>query len=107
LRRARSTPTAWGEARELAAEGLEVAEERAGRFFGWYFRYLQALLAAVQGRFDTSRALAGQVIGWAGPRGVGLAQVWAHHALELADLGAGDFEGGPAEIGLRDQDETT
>ena len=83
----------WGEAQELAAQGLKVAEERAGRFFGWYFRYVQALLAAVQGRFDTSRALANQVIGWAGPRGVGLAQVWAHYALELADLGAGDFEG--------------
>jgi len=83
----------WGEAQELAAEGLKVAEERVGRFFGWYFRYVQALLAAVQGRFDTSRALANQVIGWAGPRGVGLAQVWAHYALELADLGAGDFEG--------------
>ena len=83
----------WGESQELAAEGLKVAEERAGRFFGWYFRYVQALLAAVQGRFDTSRALANQVIGWAGPRGVGLAQVWAHYALELADLGAGDFEG--------------
>jgi len=83
----------WAEAAELAAEGLKVAEDRAGRFFGWYFRYIQALLAAVQGRFDTSRALASQVIGWAGPRGVGLAQVWAHYALELADLGAGDFEG--------------
>ncbi len=83
----------WAEAQELAAEGLKVAEERTGRFFGWYFRYVQALLAAVQGRFDTSRALAHQVIGWAGPRGVGLAQVWAHYALELADLGAGDYEG--------------
>jgi DNA-binding CsgD family transcriptional regulator len=60
----------WGEAAELAAEGLRISEERGGRFFGWYFRYLQALLAAVQGRFDTSRALAGQIIGWAGPRGV-------------------------------------
>jgi DNA-binding CsgD family transcriptional regulator len=77
----------------LAMMQLKVAEDRAGRFFGWYFRYVQALLAAVQGRFDTSRALANQVIGWAGPRGVGLAQVWAHYALELADLGAGDFEG--------------
>jgi DNA-binding CsgD family transcriptional regulator len=83
----------WGQAQELAVEGLEVAEERAGRFFGWYFRYVQALLAAVQGRFGTARALANQVIGWAGPRGVGLAQVWARYALELADLGAGDFEG--------------
>ncbi len=77
---------------ELAAEGLKVAEERGGRFFGWYFRYLQALLAAVQGRFDTSRALASQVIGWAGPRGVRTAQVWTLHALVLADLGQGDYE---------------
>jgi DNA-binding CsgD family transcriptional regulator len=83
----------WAEAQELAAEGLKIAEERAGRFFGWYFRYVQALLAAVQGRFDTSRALANQIIGWAGPRGVHLAEVWAHYALVQADLGASDFEG--------------
>jgi DNA-binding CsgD family transcriptional regulator len=83
----------WGEAGELAAEGLSVCEERGSRFFGWYFRYHQALLAAVQGRFDTSRALADQMIGWAGPRGVRTAQVYARHALVLADLGQGDFEG--------------
>ena len=82
----------WGEAGELAAEGLSVCEERGSRFFGWYFRYHQALLAAVQGRFDTSRALADQMIGWAGPRGVRTAQVYAHHAQVLADLGQGDFE---------------
>ena len=82
----------WGEAGELAAEGLRVCEERGSRFFGWYFRYHQALLAAVQGRFDTSRALAGQMIGWAGPRGVRTAQVYAQHALVLADLGQGDFD---------------
>jgi DNA-binding CsgD family transcriptional regulator len=82
----------WAEAGELAAEGLRVSEERGGRFFGWYFRYHQALLAAVQGRFDTSRALAGQIIGWAGPRGVRTARVFALQALVLADLGQGDFE---------------
>ena len=82
----------WGEAAELAVEGLRVSEERGGRFFGWYFRYHQALLAAVQGRFDTSRALAGQMIGWAGPRGARTPQVFARHALVLADLGQGDFE---------------
>jgi DNA-binding CsgD family transcriptional regulator len=83
----------WREAAELAAEGLRVSEERGGRFFAWYFRYHQALLAAVQGRFDTSRALAGQMIGWAGPRGARTPQVFARHALVLADLGEGDFEG--------------
>ncbi len=82
----------WAEAAELAAEGLRVSEEHGGRFFGWYFRYHQALLAAVQGRFDTSRALASQIIGWAGPRGARTPQVFAHHALVLADLGQGDFE---------------
>ena len=83
----------WREASELAAEGLRVSEEHGSRFFGWYLRYHQALLAAVQGRFETSRALADQVIGWAGPRGVGTARVYAYHALVLADLGQGDFEG--------------
>ena len=32
------------------------------------------------------------MIGWAGPRGVGTARVFAHHALVLGDLGRGDFE---------------
>ena len=32
------------------------------------------------------------MIGWAGPRGVRTPQVFAHHALVLADLGQGDFE---------------
>ena len=82
----------WGEAAQLAAEGLSLCEERGSRFFGWYFRYHQALLAAVQGRFDTSRALADQMIGWAGPRGARTAQAYARHALVLADLGQGDFE---------------
>ena len=82
----------WDEAAELAAEGLALTEEGGGRFFGWYFHYHQALLAAVRGRFETSRALADQMIGWAGPRGVGTARVFAHHALVLGDLGRGDFE---------------
>ncbi|MER6066389.1 LuxR C-terminal-related transcriptional regulator [Streptomyces sp. NPDC001792] len=82
----------WDEAGELAAEGLAVCEEFGGRFFSFYFRYHQALLAAVQGRFETSRALADQMIGWAGPRGVGMAQTYARHALVLAHHGEGDFE---------------
>lgn len=82
----------WAEAGELAAEGLAICEEIGGRFFGFYFRYHQALLAAVHGRFETSLALADQMIRWAGPRGVGMAQTYARHALVLAHLGQGDFE---------------
>ncbi|MFE9357622.1 helix-turn-helix transcriptional regulator [Streptomyces olivaceoviridis] len=82
----------WAEGAELAAEGLAVCEEFGGRFFSFYFRYHQALLAAVQGRFETSRALTDQMIGWAGPRGVGMAQTYARHAQVLAHLGEGDYE---------------
>jgi DNA-binding CsgD family transcriptional regulator len=82
----------WDEAAELATEGLSLCEGGAGPFFSWYFRYLQAVRAAVRGRFETSRALADQIIGWAGPRGVGTARAFAHHALVLADLGKDDFE---------------
>ncbi|WP_432945523.1 ATP-binding protein [Kribbella sp. CA-253562] len=82
----------WDEAGELAAEGLAVTEHRAGRFFGWYFRYHQALLTAVRGEYETSRAVAEQIVGWAGPRGVRTAWVFAQQPLVLADLGSGDFE---------------
>ena len=81
----------WQEAAELAAEGLAVCQE-AGRFFSWYFLYHQALLAAVRGRFEAGRELAAEIIGWAGPRGVGTAQTYARHALVLAESGAGEWE---------------
>ncbi|MEV5385361.1 AAA family ATPase [Streptomyces sp. NPDC052721] len=83
---------AWAEAAELAAEGLGVCEEFGATSFSWYFRYHQALLAAAQGRFETSRALADQMTGWGGPRGVGTARTYARHALVLAAVGQGDFE---------------
>jgi DNA-binding CsgD family transcriptional regulator/tetratricopeptide (TPR) repeat protein len=82
----------WDEAAVLASEGLAVSEERAGGFFSWYPRYHLALLAAVQGRYDECLALVDQIVGWAGPRGVGTARAFAHHALVLAELGRGAFE---------------
>ncbi|WP_350277504.1 AAA family ATPase [Kribbella sp. HUAS MG21] len=82
----------WDEAAEFAAEGLSVSEDRAGGFFSWYPRYHQALLAAVRGRFGAAQALVDQIVGWAGPRGVGTARAFAHHALVLADIGRGDYE---------------
>lgn len=82
----------WQEAAELAEEGLQLTEHRAGRFFAFYFRYHQALLAAVRGRVEESRELAEQMIGWAGPRDVGVARTYAQHALILAALADADFE---------------
>ncbi|GAB2814140.1 LuxR family transcriptional regulator [Actinocorallia aurea] len=83
---------AWKEAGDLAAEGLEVCERLGGSFFAYYMHYHQALLAAVQGEAARCRTVADQMISWGGPRGVGLAQVFARHALVLNALGESDWE---------------
>jgi DNA-binding CsgD family transcriptional regulator len=83
----------WQEAAELAAEGLAVCDELNTSSLSWCFRYHQALLAAAQGRFETSARLADQVIGWSGPRGIDMARTHARQALALAAVGQGDFEG--------------
>ena len=80
----------WDEAADLAAEGLALSQDRGSTFFAWYFHYHRALLAAVRGRPADAREIAQQIIGWAEPRGVGTARVYAHHALVLADLAAGE-----------------
>jgi DNA-binding CsgD family transcriptional regulator len=82
----------WKEMAEFAAEGMAVCDEHGYRFFTWYFQYCQALLAAVQGRFETSMVLTEQIVQWAGPRGVRGATLFACHARALADLGSGNFE---------------
>ncbi|MFF4727353.1 ATP-binding protein [Streptomyces mirabilis] len=82
----------WVEQAELAAEGLRVCDGLGGSVFSFYFRYHQALLAAVQGRFGACRSLTAQMLGWAGPRGAGTAERFARHALVLSALGQGDWE---------------
>ncbi len=70
----------WDEAADLAAEELALSQNRGSTFFAWYFHYHRALLAAVRGRPADAREIAQQIIGWAEPRGVGTARVYAHHA---------------------------
>ncbi|MFI5557427.1 ATP-binding protein [Streptomyces sp. NPDC051738] len=82
----------WEAAGTLADEGLRICEEHRYRFLSWYFHYIQALLAAVHGRFEESRALADRITQWAVPRGVLGAVACAGHARVLASLGEGDYE---------------
>lgn len=82
----------WEQAGTLADEGLKNSEEHGYRFLSWYFHYIQALLAAVQGRFEESRALADRITQWAVPRSVLGAVACAAHARILASLGEGDYE---------------
>lgn len=82
----------WEEAGRLADEGLRVCAEHDYQFFTWYFQYIQALLTAVRGSFESSRALADRIGQWAVPRGAFGAIAFANHARVLADLGEGDYE---------------
>ena len=81
----------WEEAQQLASEGLAVCE-RGYRFFAWYLHFIQAMLAAVRGDHDASRALADRITRWAAPRGVHLAEARARHARVLSAIGQEDFE---------------
>ncbi|SEC24941.1 regulatory protein, luxR family [Streptomyces misionensis] len=82
----------WQEAGELADEGLPLCEELGYNFFRWYFQYIQALLAAVQGNFVSSTALADEVSRWAAPRGAHGADLFGYQPRVLTALGSGDFE---------------
>ncbi|SEG87673.1 regulatory protein, luxR family [Actinacidiphila yanglinensis] len=82
----------WKDAAELSDEGIALCEERGYHFFRWYFQYIQALLAAARGNFDTSTALSDEVSRWAAPRGAHGAVLFACHPRVLTALGGGDFE---------------
>ncbi|MFF2328627.1 MULTISPECIES: ATP-binding protein [unclassified Streptomyces] len=82
----------WREAGELADEGLGLCEEHGYMFFRWYFQYVQAVLAAVQGNFVSSTALSDEISRWAAPRGAHGARHFARHSEVLTALGTGDFE---------------
>ncbi|MET9353152.1 AAA family ATPase [Streptomyces sp. NPDC006617] len=83
----------WEEAERLTDEGLRICEELRNPACSWYFQYNRALLAAVHGRFEESRALADRITRWAVPRGALGVVALADHARVLADLGDGDYEG--------------
>jgi DNA-binding CsgD family transcriptional regulator len=82
----------WDEAEELAREGRRICETAGFPFFGWYFHYNLAIVAAGRGRFDEAYALADEITHWALPRGVAAAARFAHHPRALAALGEGQFD---------------
>ena len=82
----------WAEGEELADEGLSISRQHGFPFFAWYFLYHKSILAAGRGRFDQALGLADEMSAWAVPRGVRVAELWAHHPRTLVGLGQGDFE---------------
>jgi DNA-binding CsgD family transcriptional regulator/energy-coupling factor transporter ATP-binding protein EcfA2 len=82
----------WEEGYRLAEEGLAVCNAHGYRFFAWYFFYNKAVVEAVRGEFDASRANADEITHWAVPRGVRSAELFAQHPRVLAAIGEGEFE---------------
>jgi len=82
----------WDQAQQLADEAVGLCETRGYLMLRWTGRWVQALLAAGRGEFDTTGALTGQLIQWGAPRGARLVQWCAWQAQTLAALGRGDFE---------------
>lgn len=81
----------WGEALELAEEGLALCSQSGYTFFSWYFHFNQGLVAASRGDADAAHELADRMASWASPRGVRAVVHYAHHVHALACIATGDF----------------
>jgi DNA-binding CsgD family transcriptional regulator len=83
---------AWDEACHMAEECLRACQSHGYPARAWMAREHLAMIAAARGDDELVRELTGQILRWAMPRGITLAQMAVHHAGSLAALGRGDFE---------------
>jgi len=58
----------WDQAQQLADEGVALCDAHGYLLLRWMGRHVQALLAAARGDYDTTVALADEMIRWASPR---------------------------------------
>ena len=82
----------WDEAEQLAEEASQVCEAHGYQNLTWPCRFLQVVLAAAKGDDERVENLADEIVQWAGPRGIRVAQFRVWQARGLAALGRGDFE---------------
>jgi DNA-binding CsgD family transcriptional regulator len=83
---------AWDEAWQVAGEALRACQS-CGHFAGaWMAREQLAMIAAARGDDELVRELTGEMLQWAVPRGITLAQMAVHRVGSVAALGRGDFE---------------
>jgi len=82
----------WDDAQRQAQECLRACQAHGYPSRAWMAREGLAILAAARGDHETVRALTSDMMQWALPRGIGQAQMAAHHAGSLAALGQLDFE---------------
>ncbi len=83
---------AWDEAWQVADECLRACQSH-GHFAGaWMVREQLAMIAAARGDEELVRELTEELLRWAMPRGITLAQMAVHRVGCLAALGRGHFE---------------
>jgi tetratricopeptide (TPR) repeat protein/DNA-binding CsgD family transcriptional regulator/transcriptional regulator with XRE-family HTH domain len=83
---------AWDEAWQLGEECLQACQSNGHPALAWPAREQLAIIAAARGDDDLVRELTGEMLRWAMPRGITVAQTAVHRAGTLAALGRGDFE---------------
>jgi DNA-binding CsgD family transcriptional regulator len=83
---------AWDEAWQTAEECLRTCQSHGYPARAWMAREHLALIAAARGDDELVRELTGEMLQWAVPRRITLAQMSVRHAAALAALGRGDFE---------------
>ncbi|MGW0578661.1 LuxR C-terminal-related transcriptional regulator, partial [Streptomyces sp. NPDC002920] len=82
----------WDEARRLLDEGVQLCDDHGYGILALPGRWGQALLAAARGDFDAAATLTDDIVRWAAPRGIRVAQMYAGHIRTLTALGRGDYE---------------
>jgi DNA-binding CsgD family transcriptional regulator len=82
----------WDQAAQVTEEGLMLCMTHDYRLLACPGMFLHALLAAARGDQDTAETMAGELAGWAAPRGLRPVRNYASHVLAIAALGRADFE---------------
>ena len=89
---------AWDEAWRMAVECLRACQCHGHSAGAWMARERLSVIAAARGDDEMVRELTGEMLQWAMPRGITLAQMAVHRASSLAALGRGDFEEAYREV---------
>ncbi len=82
----------WDEAADAAREGVAWSERLGYRLVALPGLYCLALLAAARGEEERTRAVVGELVARAAPRGAAMVEQFAARAGALAALGRCDYE---------------
>ncbi|GAA3722806.1 LuxR family transcriptional regulator [Terrabacter ginsenosidimutans] len=88
----------WAEAERWARAGMALCEQSGHLLYTAPFEFSVAMLAAGRADSEAVARTCSHLLGWALPRGIRIAQVYAAHAQTILFLGAGDFDRAYREV---------